>query len=115
MSSYAQDFAARVKESYLGTDKNFDLDCNYSKNNTYKVISPSSETIKSTDKLTRNFIVENEQRSVPMTFTIARFQGKISYTVVLDKVHTSTGKLKNKQFFIQSVADRRFEWKILCF
>jgi hypothetical protein len=109
MNSYAQDFAARVKESYLETDKNFDLDCNYSKNDTYKLITPISETIKSTEKLTRTFIVENEQRSVTMAFTLARSQGKISYTIILDKVHTSTGKLKSKEFFIQSVADRSFD------
>jgi hypothetical protein len=109
ISSYAQDFAARVKESYLETDKNFDLDCHYSKNDTYKLITPNSETIKSADKLTRTFIVENDQRSVPMTFTLARSQGRISYTVVLDKVHTSTERYKSKEFFIQSVADRRFD------
>lgn len=108
LSLYAQSFAERMNEAYTKTDKNFELQCFYSRNKTFKLITPLGETIKSPDQISREFQIENNDRLIPMTFIVARIKGKFEFRIDLNKEHTLSGKLSNRSFFIPLIKDQSF-------
>lgn len=112
----AQDFGQRVKESYLSTDKNFDIDCYYSKNKTFKIITPVSETKKSADELSREFKIENENQTVSMFFVLKK---NSEYQIRYQQNYLVSGKLSKREFNpgpVQNTAfDQSFETsKVMC-
>ncbi len=104
----AMDFPARMQEAYTRTDKNFDLDCVYTYNNTFQLITPVSKTIKGPDFIQREFILENSQRSVPMTFLVKKDDRSFNYTLTFDNKYKSENKIKNRDFQISPVNNREF-------
>lgn len=108
LSVFGQDFPTRVKEAYAQTDKNFDIDCAYFKSESFKLITPVSETIKSENSLSRDFIVETENRQVPMSFKLTRLGKKISYTITFDNTFVTGAKFKARSFLIPPVNDLAF-------
>lgn len=105
---WAQSFTERATQAYLQTDKNFDIDCAYSLNDSPKLIVPNGETIKSENQLSREFVIENNGRKIPMTFTLNRVRKNFEYKVVFDGRYISSGKQTKRDFFIAPVNDRDF-------
>jgi hypothetical protein len=69
-ATYAQDVASRMTTTYLKTDKNFDIDCRYSFNTSFKLLTPVSETIKGPDFIKRDFQIESANKTASMTFLL---------------------------------------------
>lgn len=105
---FAQTFHERAAALYLETDKNFDLDCHYSFNSKFKLITPVSETTKGANSISRDFIIENTERSVPMNFMVKRVERDIYYSIQFDGKYLSTGKLGKRDFFIAPSNDKTF-------
>ena len=105
LSALGSDFLARVDQTYRKTDKNFDLDCRYSLNESHKIISPVSETRRESSTLSREFVIETESAKIPMSFKVNR---NSSYEVILDRSHVSRGVVSKRDFFIAPVADKDF-------
>lgn len=105
---YAQDFAERVAEAYLKTDKNFDIDCSYSYNKTLKLIKPAGETLKGPDHLRREFIIEGNGRRLPLSFSLTKNNRGFTYNVVINQEHQSSGKLSRRDFYIAPIKDQAF-------
>ena len=91
VSSYAQDFAARMNETYLETDRNYDLDCYYSYNKEWKLVTPRTTTVKGADTLSRSFYVDNGVRRISFDFAVKIQDGKIVYEAALDGKHQISG------------------------
>lgn len=105
---YAQSFAERVTETYLKTDKNFDIDCSYSYNKTLKIIKPVGETLKGPDQMSREFVIEGNNRRLPMNFSLTRNNRGFVYKVLINQEHQSTGKLSRRDFHIAPIKDQAF-------
>lgn len=108
LSSFGQDFPTRVKSSYDLNDKNYDLECYYVRSNDFKLITPTSKTLKAPNEMSREFLIETSTASVPMSFKIIRSATSLDYSIVINKVHESKNKLKTRQFFIAPIADANF-------
>lgn len=108
LTSYGQDFASRVKAAYEQTDKNFELNCYYIRSADFKLITPTAKTVKSTNQLSREFLLETSSTKMPMTFTVTRSASGIDYSVIINKIHESKNKLKLRQFYIAPIADQNF-------
>ena len=104
----AQTFAQRADETYLKTDKNFDLSCTYSFNQNYKLIRPKAATVRGANSLYREFTIETLDKKIPMTFKVERSEKSVDYSIVFNGVHESKGKLKKNEFFIVPLQDRNF-------
>jgi len=104
----AQTFYERSQKAYKETDKTFDIDCNYSYNKTFKLITPISETEKGPNSISRDFIIETETKKIPMRFVLERTAKSIEYVVTLNNAHTSRGKVQKREFYIAPVSDRSF-------
>lgn len=107
--SWAGDFATRMNETYLETDRQYDLDCYYSYNKGWKLVTPKSQTIKGTDSLKRSFYVDNGLRKVVLDFGIRIKDGKIAYEGSFDGRHTISGKLGRRDFYLPVLSDRSFQ------
>ena len=119
LPSWAQDFATRMAETYKETDRNYDLDCIYSYNKEWKLITTRTMTVKNSDSLTRSFYVDNGLKKIILDFTVKVKDGKVIYEALLDNRHQVTGKLARRDFFLPLLADRNFQNefetnKILC-
>lgn len=108
VTSFGQDYPTRVRAAYELNDKNADLDCYYVRSSDFKLISPTSKTIRSNNQMSRDFIIETDKTSVPMTFKVIRTSSNVSYSVVINKVHESKNILKNRLFQIAPIADASF-------
>lgn len=104
----AGDFSSLMKETYLRTDKNFDIDCRYAFNKTFKLLTPISETVKGDTFIQRDFKVETDSKSASMSFVLKSVDGKNSYTILFDKKHRSESKLAKREFYIAAVNDVNF-------
>lgn len=104
----AGDFSSLMKEAYLLTDKNFDVDCRYAFNKTFKLITPISETKKGGDYIQRDFKVETDSKSSSMSFILKSIEGKNTYTVLFDQRHRSESKLSKREFYLAPVNDINF-------
>lgn len=105
---FAQSFAERVKEAYIQTDQNYDLDCRYSENKTLKLITPVSETIKGSDQISRDFEIESNNVIIPMSFTLLRKNRSFEYRVLINNTHISSAKLTRRDFYIAPIKDKNF-------
>lgn len=113
------DLVSRAQKAYLDTDKTFDLDCYYSWNQNYKLIVPKGLTQKTSDKITREFMIEDGERSIPFNFTVYMDKGKPQYQALIDGIHTSMGPVARREFYIAPIQDKntQTEWetnKIYC-
>lgn len=104
----AQTFAERAQKTYLETDKTFDIDCNYSYNKTFKLITPVSQTTKGANTISRDFLIETDSKKIPMRFVLERTPKSIEYVVTLNNSHVSRGRVQKREFYIAPVADRSF-------
>lgn len=109
VTAWSGDFTERAMETYYKTDSNYDLDCYYSMNKTYKLITPVNETQKSANSISREFMIEDLNSKVPMTFTVKRENKLISYEAVLNKIHVAKNKLGKRDFFLPPIANKEFE------
>lgn len=105
---FAQSFAESVTQTYLQTDKNFDIECAYSYNKTLKLITPLGETLKGPTHLSREFIIEGNERRLPMSFTLTRNNRGFEYSVLINQEHKSSGKLTRRDFYIAPIKDQAF-------
>ncbi len=118
-TSWAQDFATRMVETYRETDRNFDLDCYYSYNKTYQLITPASDTVKGSDSLTRKFEIDNGKRTINLEFSVKMKDSKAVYEAVFDKRTVAAGVIKNRDFYLPQLTDRNLQAefetnKIMC-
>lgn len=107
-TTYAQSFFERAQKVYLETDKTFDIDCYYSYNKSFKLITPTGETQKGANTISREFLVETDTKSFPMKFVLERSAKSIDYTVTLDNTHLSKGKVAKREFYIAPISDQKF-------
>lgn len=101
-------FSDKAAMAYLETDRNFDIDCYYSRNKSAKLITPVSETRKASDSISRDFLIEIPGKEIPMTFSLNRKKGKFEYQVIFDQIHVSQGNFKRREFYIAPVKDKVF-------
>lgn len=116
---FGQTFAERATQAYLDTDQNFDLDCYYDYNKLPKLMTPKGETQRTSNHITRDFIIEKGDKTLPMTFTVERNNRAITYRALIDNKHEVTGNLKQRSFFLGPIKDQAFSeeyetTKILC-
>lgn len=97
-----------MAETYRNTDQNFDLDCYYSYNKTWKLISPRGETVRGTNTLTRSFEVDSGSRVVTMDFTLKIQDKSVVYEALFEGQYLSTAKLKTRDFYLAPVSDANF-------
>ena len=119
LPSWAQDFATRMNETYLQTDKNYDLDCYYSYNKEWKLVTTRTMTVKGENSLHRSFFVDNGIKKVVLDFTVKNKNGVIVFEALLDNRHLASGKLGRRDFFLPALSDRNFQTefetnKIMC-
>ncbi len=101
---------ARVNEVYLATDKNFDLECRYLWNSSYKLITPKGETRRDSSTMGRDFVIENGEASIPMSFKVIRDGRNANYEAVFDNIHVSRNKVSSKrEFFLAGLSDKNFQ------
>ncbi len=105
----AQDFSSRMTEAYQETDRNFDLDCYYSQNKTWKLITPTSPTKKVTNSLSRTFDVDNGSRIVRLDFSVKLDAGVPKFEAVFDNRYVSAGKVKVRDILLPYLTDRGFQ------
>lgn len=108
LTLFAQTFAERVTETYLQTDKNYDIECFYSYNKTLKMIVPMGKTTKGPDHLSREFLIEGNGQKLPMNFLLRRVGRNFEYQVVINNEHLSTAKLGRRDFHIAPIKDQEF-------
>jgi hypothetical protein len=108
LPSYARDFVSRMQKTYLATDKNYELNCEYTYNKSFQLISPKSETIKGEKYLKREFVIENATRSVPMVFIVEEDGRALRYSLTFDGKYVSQGKLAFRELQINPVNDADF-------
>jgi hypothetical protein len=119
-ATYAQDVASRMTTVYLKTDKNFDIDCRFSFNSSFKLLTPVSDTIKGPDFIRRDFQIESATKTASMTFLLQK-QGKdYEYLIRFNDKHISKDKLSKRDFNISPIDDASFAnefetSKIYCF
>ncbi len=106
---WAQDFATRMAETYKETDRNYDLDCIYSYNKEWKLVTTRTMTVKNSDSLTRSFYVDNGTKKVILDFTVKIKDGKVIYEALLDNRHLVSGKVTRRDFYLPLLADRNFQ------
>lgn len=104
----AQTFSERAAAAYLETDKNFDIDCYYNRNKQFKIITPAGKTKKTSDSISRDFVVETSDRQIPMHFSLVRNQKTFQYNVLLNEKHLSVGTLAKREFYITPLKDQAF-------
>jgi hypothetical protein len=97
-----------MKETYLLTDKNFDIDCRYAFNKNFKLLTPTSETVKGETFIQRDFKVETDSKTASMSFILKSVGDKHSYTILFDQKHRSESKLAKREFYIAPVNDVHF-------
>jgi len=119
-TSYAQDITTRFNEAYQRTDQNFDIDCRYSFNQSFKLMTPLSQTIKGKDYIKRDFLIESETKSATMSFNLQKKDKNFEYTIIFDGKHSSQGNLSRRDFYIPPVNNPQFASefetsKIYCF
>lgn len=107
-SAWAQDFATRMAQTYRDTDKNYDIDCYYSYNKTWKLITPKSDTVKGNSTLTRSFEVDSGDYTVNMDFRLSIQNGKVIYEALFEGKYLSTAPLKTRDFYLAPVSDANF-------
>jgi hypothetical protein len=107
-TAFAQTFPERVAQTYLQTDKNFDIDCSYSYNKTLKLITPVGDTNKGPNHIAREFLIEGNDRQLPMSFTLTRSSRGLEYQIVINKEHVSSAKLTRRSFYIAPIKDQAF-------
>lgn len=105
----SSDFHSRVMEAYLRTDNNFDLDCYYSRNKSWKLITPLNETVRSDDLIQRHFSIESADGTIPMVFSVKREKKKIAYEIILNQVHVLKNLVSKRDFYLGSLKDKNFE------
>lgn len=110
-NAYSNDFLSRVKDVYSETDTNFDLDCYYSRNKTWKLITPQGETTRSGDLIVRNFSIESDDGAVPILFKVTRENKLIVYEIILDGIHVIKNKVSKREFYLGPLRDKNFESK----
>lgn len=98
-----------MNETYLETDRQYDLDCIYSYNKEWKLITPKTMTVKGADTLKRTFYVDNGARKVELNFAVKIKDGKIVYEASFDGRHQITGKLGRRDFYLPALTDRNFQ------
>lgn len=99
-SLYAQSFQERMDEAYLNTDKNFDIDCRYSFNKTFQLLTALSTTTKTSYSIERDFLLDNGQITAPMHFSLKKKDGKYHYFITVDQQLVSSGRLGKRDFYI---------------
>lgn len=97
-----------MQKTYLATDKNYELNCEYTYNKNFQLIMPKSETIKGEKSLKREFVVENATRSVPMVFLVEEDGRALRYSLTFDGKYISEGKLVYRELQINPVNDADF-------
>lgn len=107
--SWAQDFAARMNATYLETDRQYDLDCYYSYNKNWKLITPRTLTVKGTDTLNRSFYVDNGSRKVVLNFSVKITAGKAMFEAAFDGRNLISGKLLKRDFYLPALPDANFQ------
>src|SRR5690606_23407862 len=75
---------------------------------TFKLITPVSETKKSSNTISREFVIETETKKIPMRFVLERTPKSIDYAVTLNDTQTSRGKVQKREFYIAPISDRSF-------
>ena len=107
-ATYAQDVASRMTAEYLKTDKNFDIDCRFFFNTSFKLLTPVSNTIKGPDFIKREFILESSTKTASMTFLLKK-QGKdYEYHILFNDKYISKEKLSKRDFNISPIDDSSF-------
>jgi hypothetical protein len=106
-------------ETYRDTDRNYDLDCYYSYNKTYQLVTPVNETVKAPDSLSRTFELDNGKRTISLDFKVKLSQGRVTYEAVFNRQATASGKLKLRDFYLPQLADKNLQTefetnKIMC-
>lgn len=104
----ASSFSTRMAETYLATDKNYDISCHYAFNKKFKLITPVGTTIKGPDYIKRDFKIENGDRTVNMTFTLKEVNKKHQYTVLFDNKFVSANNLIKRKFYIAPINNSAF-------
>jgi hypothetical protein len=107
--SWAEDFITRMAETYRETDRNYDLDCYFSYNKEWKLITTRSMTVKGPNTLSRSFDVDNGNKKVTLDFTLRMKDGKILYEALFDGRILASGKLARRDFYLPTLADRNFQ------
>lgn len=107
-AAWAGDFASRMKEAYLATDKNFEIDCFYSYNKTWKLVTPVGLTRKTSETLSRVFEVDSGNRKTSLVFMLKQENGKLVYEALFGGVHRSSGRLRGRDFIPAAIADTNF-------
>lgn len=107
----AQTFADRVRETYLSTDQNYDLECNYAYNKVMRRIVPVNETTKTDNKISRDFTIEGIDHKMPMNFSLVRKDRSVFYNVLINNTHLSSAKLGRREFYLAPLKDRDFQNK----
>ncbi len=98
-----------MNETYRETDKNYDLDCYYSYNKEWKLITTRTMTVKGTDSLNRSFYVDNGSKKVILDFTVKIKDGKVVYEALFDNRILASGKLARRDFYLPLLSDRNFQ------
>ncbi len=106
---WAQDFSTRISEAYHQADRNFDLDCYYNQNKSWKLITPTSSTLKGNNTLSRSFDVDNGARTVRMDFSVKLAAGIPMFEAVFDSRHISSGRVKVRDILLPYIVDRGFQ------
>lgn len=101
-------FSTRMARTYLSTDKNFDIACNYAFNKKFKLVTPTGPTIKGTDFIRREFQIENGIKSSSMVFTLKAVNKKFQYSILFDGKFVSTSNLTKREFYIARVNNPAF-------
>lgn len=117
--TFAQTVQERFDKKYLEVDKAFDIDCKYSFNKTFKLLTPTEDTKKTYSTIERGFTLETSSEKVPMYFKLQRGAKGYEYQVKVDGKYLSSGSFGKRQFYISPLGDRgaeaRFEAsRIVC-
>lgn len=105
---YAQDVVARMTSAYLETDKTFDIDCRYSYNKSFKLLTPLSDTVKGKDFIKRDFTIESESKTAKMSFVLQRSGQDFEYVIRFNDKYISQSRLSKREFYISPVNDIQF-------
>lgn len=107
-AALSQNFTDRAAQAYLDADKNFDVDCYYLWNKTFKLITPAGETKKNSSSISRDFNIQTPDRQIPMSFTLKRANNNFEYSVLFDQKYVSTNRFSEHEFYIAPVSDSKF-------
>lgn len=105
-------FQERARDTYLETDKNYSLDCMYGSNQRFQIINPVSETKRTSTTLERSFLIETENKKIPMEFVLRRDGRRYNYEIRFDKEHLSTGSLKYREFQLNPIGNQALAQEI---